>query len=210
MCDDPNNLLSPSRDKEVLGDFLGGDSAELDPLTSEEADVEGVHRSTTPMPDNQEEEDSNEPWAVGPSAEPSSFLADDIWKKFDQSHIRVSFKPSYQRGSYLGRQAGTCLPFSCDNILERRHVKLYWSDNKGRKIKGDVLLQDVEPAIPKKKGLIVMIMNGDKRGVIAKVTQVKKAKNKAVLQDVGGTWESDMSDLCIVEEHTDTCDCFTF
>lgn len=205
--------MSPSHNKEILGDFLGGNRAGANADNNNAAeidDTEGVHRSATPMPDLQEEEEPNGPWTVGPSEEPSSFLADDMWESLHQRHIRVAFTPSFQRGAYIGRQASTCLPFWCNDVLERGYVQLYWSDYKGRKTKGDVRLQDVEPAIPKKKGLNVMVMSGDKRGVVAKVNQVKRVKNKAVLEDDEGTWEADISDLCIVEEHTNTCDCITY
>lgn len=123
-----------------------------------------------------------------------------------QRHIRVSFGPTFERGSLSGRQALAKYPLTFDDNQNPTSIYLFWTDSKGIIRKGAVKLQDIMPAEPKKKNLQVMLLEGSHCGEVVQVVKVVKAMGKAfvkALTQSGVPWEEPFSNVCIVEDHSD-------
>ena len=137
-----------------------------------------------------------------------SFLLNPVWNEIRQKHIRIAFKPSFQRGSLTGRHALTKYPLTFDEDSSPTSVYLLWTDGKSIMRRGFVELQDIEPAQPKKKGLMVMLLDGPHVGEIVQVAKVTKAAGKVSVGTGGGKpWDETLDMTCIVEDHADpNCD----
>lgn len=138
----------------------------------------------------------------------NSFLLNSLWNEIGQKHIRVAFKPSFHRGFLTGRHALTQYPLTFDKDPNPTSVHLLWTDSKSIVRHGFVELQDIEPAQPKKKGLMVMLLDGPHVGEVVQVTKVTKATGKVSVGMGGGKpWDETLDKTCIVEDHVDTnCD----
>lgn len=117
-------------------------------------------------------------------------------------HIWVAFNASYERGSFVKRNAYTAAPnrfIDADGQCSEGEVCLIWTDHRtALSVHKRVELCHLKPAAPRSKGEQVVILTGEKQGQLGMVEACRKKTSDALVMIGDTRFNFSFSEICRV------------
>jgi hypothetical protein len=83
-----------------------------------------------------------------------------------------------------------------------------WTDNKGRWQQDDLPFQGLTAARPTKSKVSVVVLSGDRKGLVFQVSKVTKADGTVLLATTPKPQKELVANVCLVEDHLEIgCTC---